>query len=129
MPTIPDLNLWAAWLGFAAGAISGGLIGLFFHEEGYAGGYASWRRRMMRLGHISFFGIGLLNLCLAATTLFPRWGDVPTWAATSLASAIVLMPAVCFLSAWRMGFRHLFALPVLAVCAGIGGVIYAGMTP
>ena len=83
----------------------------------------------MRLGHISFFGIGLLNLCLAATTLFPEWGDVPTWAATSLASAIVLMPAVCFLSAWRMGFRHLFVLPVLSVTAGIGGVIYAGMTP
>lgn len=129
MPPFPDLNIWAAWLGFAAGVASGAFAGLFFHEEGYAGGYQSWRRRMMRLGHISFFGIGLLNLCLAATSLFPGWGDVPPWAATSLASAIVLMPAVCFLSAWRMGFRRLFALPVLAVLAGIGGVIYAGMTP
>ncbi len=129
LPDIPDLNLWAAWLGFAAGVASGAVIGLFFHESGYAGGYQSWRRRLTRLGHISFFGIGLLNLCLAATTLFPGWGDVPTWAATSLASAIVLMPAVCFLSAWRMGFRRLFALPVLAVTAGITGVLYAGMTP
>jgi hypothetical protein len=129
MPTVPELSIWAAWLGFAAGVVSGGLIGLFFHEEGYAGGYQSWRRRMMRLGHISFFGIGLLNLCLAATTLFSGWGDVPIWAATSLASAIVLMPAVCFASAWRMELRRLFFLPVLAVLAGIGGVIYAGMTP
>ena len=126
---IPDLNLWAAWLGFAAGVASGATFGMGFHDEGYAGGYISWRRRMMRLGHISFFGIGLLNLCLAVTTFFPGWGDVPTWAATSLASAIVLMPAVCFASAWRIGFRHLFALPVLAVTVGIAGVIYAGMIP
>lgn len=129
MLSVPELNLWAAWLGFAAGVVSGAMVGLFFHEEGYAGGYQSWRRRLVRLGHISFFGIGLLNIGLAATTLFPRWGDVPTWAATSLACAVVLMPAVCFASAWRMEFRRLFFLPVLAVLVAIGGVIYAGMTP
>lgn len=123
--SVPDINLYAAWLGFAAGVASGAVAGLGFHDDRFAGGYDSWRRRLMRLGHIAFFGIGLLNLCLAATTLFPGWGDVPTWAATSLASAVVLMPAVCFLSAWRKGFRHLFALPVLAVSAGIFGVLYA----
>ena len=125
--SVPNVNLWACWLGFAAGVASGALIGMFFHEDQYAGGYGSWRRRMMRLGHIAFFGIGLLNLCLAATTLFPGWGDVPAWAATSLAAAVVLMPAVCFLSAWRKGFRHLFALPVLATSAGIFGALYAGV--
>ena len=126
---IPDLNLWAAWLGFVAGVLSGALVGLFFHEDGYAGGYQSWRRRLMRLGHIAFFGIGLFNLCLAATTLFPGWGNVPAWAATSLASAVVLMPAVCFASAWRIEFRHLFALPVLAALAGVFGVLYGRIIP
>ena len=120
---VPDINLYAAWLGFAAGVASGAVAGLGFHDERFAGGYDSWRRRLMRLGHIAFFGIGLLNLCLAATTLCPGWGNVPAWAAASLASAVVLMPAVCFLSAWRSGFRHLFALPVLAVSAGIVGVL------
>ena len=125
---IPDLNLWAAWLGFAGGVASGAVIGLFFHEEGYAGGYGSWRRRLTRLGHIAFFGIGLLNLCLAATTLFPSWANVPAWAAATLAAAVVLMPGVCFLSAWRIGFRHLFPLPVLAVLVGVAGVIYGRVT-
>ena len=131
MPTgldIPDLNLWAAWLGFAGGVASGAVIGIRFHDERHAGGYQSWRRRLTRLGHIAFFGIGLLNLCLAATTLFPAWANVPRWSAVGLAAAVVLMPGVCFLSAWRAGFRHLFALPVLAVLAGVVGVIYGRVT-
>ena len=31
------------------------------------GGYGSFRRRLARLGHISFFGLGFLNLLLAFT--------------------------------------------------------------
>ncbi|HMF37455.1 MAG TPA: hypothetical protein VKF17_12475, partial [Isosphaeraceae bacterium] len=60
-----DLNLTVAWLAILLGLISGTLLGLFFHREDWLGGYGSWRRRMLRLGHISFFGTGLLNLSFA----------------------------------------------------------------
>lgn len=119
-----DLTLWATWLGFAAGVVSGAILGLGFAGDTFAGGYGSWPRRLMRLGHIAFFGIGLLNLSFAVTTLLPRWDAPPAWAAYSLASAIVLMPGVCFLAAWHKPLRHLFPLPVLAVLIGVGGMIY-----
>ena len=38
------------------------VLGLFFHRENWLGGYASLKRRMYRLGHISFFGLGAVNL-------------------------------------------------------------------
>ncbi len=57
-----DINLTAAWLGILAGLLTGTAIGLFFHDETWMGGYGSWRRRMIRLGHISFFGTAFLNL-------------------------------------------------------------------
>jgi hypothetical protein len=39
-----------------------------------------------------------------------------------LASGL-LMPLVCYLSAWRKPLRHLFALPVLCVLVGVGGLL------
>lgn len=52
-----------------AGALSGAIVGLFFYRDEWMGGYNSWRRRLTRLGHISFFGLGFLNLIFAATAV------------------------------------------------------------
>jgi hypothetical protein len=51
------LNFYAAWIGILLGFIAGAVLGLFFHDENWMGGYSSWRRRMSRLGHISFFAL------------------------------------------------------------------------
>ena len=62
-----QINIIAAWIGFLAGCLSGAIPGLFFHKKDWVGGYSSWARRLIRLAHISFFGIGLLNISLAFT--------------------------------------------------------------
>ena len=62
-------NIIAAWIGFLLGGISGAVPGLFFYRYDWLGGYTSWPRRMIRLGHIAFFGIGFLNLGLGLTCL------------------------------------------------------------
>ena len=101
------------------GAVSGAAMGLFFHKDTWAGGYASFRRRMLRLGHISFFGIGFLNL-LFGLTLFQI--SLPETylriASIGFVTAVITMPACCYLSAWRKPMRHLFPIPVIAVLAG-----------
>ena len=38
-----------------AGVLSGMAMGLFFHQDGWLGGYGSFRRRLLRLGHIAFY--------------------------------------------------------------------------
>ena len=111
-------NMLAGWAGMFFGLLSGALIGLFFHEEAFAGGYGSFRRRMLRLGHIAFFGLGIINvifsLTLTSTGVILR---SPGIASISLIAAAILMPLICFLAAWKKAFRHIFALPV--VCAAI----------
>ncbi|HRD89710.1 MAG TPA: hypothetical protein PK752_15835, partial [Accumulibacter sp.] len=99
-PTLNHINLWMAWIGILLGLLSGALIGLFFHRDEWLGGYGSWRRRLLRLGHISFFGIAFLNLAFANTVSL-MGAATPAFAAWSLVAGAVLMPAICFLAAWR----------------------------
>lgn len=114
------IALRAGWAGFLGGVISGAVIGLKFHKENWLGGYASRERRMVRLGHISFFGIGMIclfyGLSLRAVPADPARGLIGAWA---LAGALVTMPATCFLTAWRPAARHLFFIPVILAATGI----------
>jgi len=112
-------NLYAAWIAFFLGSLAGLVSGVFFHRESWLGGYGSWSRRMVRLGHIAWFGIGILNLAFALTVrVFGIEGNA---GATSvlLIVGVVTMPLVCYLSAFRAAYRHLFAVPALSVLVGI----------
>jgi len=109
------INAVVAWIAIAAGITVGAANGLFFHNDRWLGGYASWPRRMLRLGHISFFGLALINLCYAVTIDQLHWPAPPPAVAWTLAAAALLIPATCFLAAWRKPLRHLIALPVSCV--------------
>lgn len=119
-----DLNALAAWTGVLLGVLTGAVTGLYFHDESWLGGYASWRRRLMRLGHISFFGIAALNFGYALTLHRFGWHAPPVGSA-ALAAANFLMPAVCYLSVWRKPMRQLFFLPVGFVLLAVGGLLWA----
>ena len=115
----PAFHLVTGWVAILLGAVSGAAMGLFFHKDTWAGGYASFRRRMLRLGHISFFGIGFLNLLLGLTLFQISLPETYLRIASiGFVTAVITMPACCYLSAWRKPMRHLFPIPVIAVLAG-----------
>ena len=118
------INLYAAWIGFLLGAVAGAATGLFFDRETWLGGYADWSRRMVRLGHISFFGIGLLNLGFYLTVEAVAMQEGTRLPAILLIVGAVGMPAVCYSSAVRKGFRHLFFIPVLGVLIGVVNLLW-----
>lgn len=121
------IHIDAAWIGIAFGLLSGTAQGLGFHRDGWLGGYASWPRRMLRLGHISFFGIAFLNLAYAQT-LFLRGADTAsTPASWLLICGAIAMPTVCYLSAWQRSFRHLFFIPVVCLVFSAGSVLIQGV--
>lgn len=119
-----DLNLLGGWVSMLGGVLSGSVIGLFFHHDAWMGGYDSLRRRMVRLGHISFFGIGFLNilfgLTVASVPLPASHLFIASW---GLIVANLAMPATCFLTAWRPLMRHLFPIPVAAAFVAIVSLI------
>jgi hypothetical protein len=126
-PHLPTVNLIAGWLGILAGVLSGAVLGLFFHREDWMGGYNSYRRRLARLGHIAFFGLGFLNLIFAATSSqLPLTGRALTTASWALILGAATMPLCCFLSAWRKPLRHLFPIPVLSITTGLLAILIGG---
>ena len=119
-----DINLYAAWIGMLLGGLLGAIQGLFFHKEEWLGGYGSWQRRMMRLGHIAFFGIAFINIAFVYTA--DKLGieqEVSTSSLLFLIAAIG-MPLICYLSAYKKMIRHLFFIPALSVIGGILSLIW-----
>ena len=114
------INLFWGWVGILAGVVSGAIIGLFFHREDWMGGYDSYRRRLTRLGHISFFGLGMVNILFGVTTaVIPLSANLVHEASRCFLIGAATMPCCCFLSAWRKPMRHLFPIPVVATLAGL----------
>ena len=119
------INLLAGWIGFLAGAATGALMGLFFHREDWLGGYGSFPRRMLRLGHIACFGLGLINILFALSV-----ASLPPSLALRVGSLLLVvgmitMPLNCFLTAWQKPFRHAFFIPAGSTLVGIGCLVFS----
>jgi hypothetical protein len=119
----PQLNLVFGWLWILLGFLSGTVLGLFFHRDEWLGGYGSFKRRLYRLGHISFFGLGTVNLLFGFTVANsavpmaqPHWViDLAAWC---LICGGISMPLSCALVAHFPRLRMVFSIPVSSLLCG-----------
>ena len=120
------LNWQVGWWLILAAFITGAVLGLFFHREDFLGGYASFRRRIVRLGHIALAALGMLNVIFSVSPWPPpaAWTSGP--ASIGFIVGGVAMPAVCFLTGWREPCRHLFFIPVLALMLAVVFTLMGG---
>lgn len=122
------INLVIVWLWIILGFVSGFVFGSYFHREEWLGGYTSFRRRLYRLAHISFFGMALINLMFYFTIqwipAFDGMGShlrlsfpipavaIPSW---GFIIGAVSMPACCFAVAHHVKLRAIFLIPVASL--------------
>jgi len=121
------INEALGWLWVVIGFASGILLGVRFQRDDWLGGYSAFPRRLIRLGHISFLGLGFLNILFALSVgrlhLNSSQLLLTSWA---LIAGAVTMPICCFLTAWKRASQPLFAVPVLCLVTG-GILILAGL--
>jgi hypothetical protein len=112
----PEINLLFAWIWVLAGFASGLILGLFFNREDWLGGYTSLKRRLFRLAHISFFGLGAVNLMYYFTARYTL-GPSPLQAVAAWGFIVggVTMPLACVIMARWTQAKMLFAVPVLSL--------------
>ncbi len=114
-------NQRVAWVSMAVGAATGLTLGLWSFDgpapvPAWLGEYDDTSRRMARLGHIAFFGLGLVNLALAAN--LPRFALGP--GAARAASRLmnfgnVFLPLTLFAAAAHRPLKYLMPFPAVAV--------------
>src|SRR5258705_12701826 len=56
------LNWTVGWSLILVAFIVGAILGLRTHRDDFLGGYTSYRRRMVRLGHIALAALGGMNV-------------------------------------------------------------------
>lgn len=126
MKLVPHLNLLIAWLWILLGFFSGMVLGLFFHRENWLGGYGSLRRRMYRLGHISFFGLGAANLLFWLTmnqlAMPGLHASVASW---GFIIGALTMPLCCVVMAHAPKLHLIFTVPVVSLL--VAGVLTLAM--
>jgi hypothetical protein len=119
------INWYFGWGMILSAFASGAVLGLFFHRADFLGGYAAFPRRILRLGHIALAALGMINILFSASV-----SSEPSWRVTVASVGFIVggvsMPTVCFLSAWRAGFRYLFFIPVTALIVASMQTLWIG---
>ena len=89
------MNWYFGWASILAAFLTGAVLGLFFERENFLGGYTSFRRRLLRLGHIALAALGMLNILYGLT---PAPAEVTLSTRIASIGFIVggaTMPAIC----------------------------------
>lgn len=116
----PRINLVLAWIWVFAGFGSGAILGMGFRGKNWLGGYASLRRRLYRLAHISFFGLGVLNLMfyLTVSHLALQCTGTLVLASWGFVIGALTMPACCIAVAHLRKLHPMFIVPVASLMGG-----------
>jgi hypothetical protein len=119
-----SLNFMGGWSLILAGFLVGAAVGLGLCRDDFLGGYTSFRRRLIRLGHIALIALGMLNVLFAVAA--PAGGPAIRVASALLIAGALAMPTVCFLTAWKSSTRHLFFIPVLCLVVAVILILIGG---
>src|SRR5262249_61232451 len=123
-------NRRIGWVSLCLGAGAGLILGLWSFDgpiavPAWLGEYDQTARRLARLGHIAFFGLGILNL-LTAGELQRGWlgawpGRIASWA---MNFGNVLLPLTLFAAAVYRPLKFTLSAPALAVFLALGSIAY-----
>jgi hypothetical protein len=123
-------NRQVAWISLALGAASGLVMGLWSFEgpaavPAWLGEYGAVSRRLARLGHIAFFGLGMLNLLVARElSVCPLKARSKRVASIAMNFGNIALPWTLFAAAALHPLKYFLPLPALAVFVALILVAY-----
>lgn len=120
------MNWYFGWGMILTAFLTGAILGLFFYREDFLGGYASFRRRILRLGHIALAALGMINVVYSLSSMASEPSVGARVASLGFIIGGTTMPAVCFLTSWRAGFRQFFFIPVSALVIAVIQTLQTG---
>ncbi|MFH1621908.1 MAG: hypothetical protein ABIA97_02165 [Candidatus Omnitrophota bacterium] len=109
-----SLNIKFGWIWLLIGIIEAAFIGMYAFKSDWLGGYTSLARRFIRLSHIAFMALSIVNIIYGLyLPLVQIPNKIKKVGSYSMILAAISMPLICILSAFQIKFQALFFMPVL----------------
>ena len=114
-----QINILFGWAWMCVGFVSGIILGLRVERENWLGGYASITRRYLRLAHVAFIALSVINILYGKELGSP---DIPTYV-KSIGSPLMIfgaagVPLACISAAFFRKAKYFLPLPALALLIG-----------
>jgi hypothetical protein len=114
-----EINILFGWAWMCVGFVSGLILGLRAEGEKWLGGYASVTRRYLRLAHVAFIALSVINILYGK-----ELGSIALPNHIKSAGSILMIfgaagvPLACISAAFFRKARYFLPLPALAVLIG-----------
>jgi hypothetical protein len=126
-----EFNQLIGWLSLTLGVFSGLILGLWSFDgpvqvPNWIGNYEDTSRRLLRMGHISLFGVGILNILLAREFPWAALGKKGTGTAmTCMTFGNVFLPTLLFGAAIYRPIKYLLPFPALSIFVALSLAAHA----
>lgn len=120
-----DWNRSVGWASIALGILSGLVLGMWSFDGPLdvphaLGAYGDTPRRLVRLGHIAFVGLGILDLLLARELAQSSLGQrARTLAARAMVFGNLFLPPCLIASAFVPELKYLLSIPATSVFVAV----------
>jgi hypothetical protein len=117
---IGEINVIFGWVWICLGFIVGMTLGLWAEGENWLGGYASATRRYLRLGHVAFIALPIINIIYGNELVLADLGDSMKYIGSYLMIfGAVGVPITCISAAFIRKTRYFLPLPASAILVGM----------
>ncbi len=114
-----EINILFGWVWMCVGFISGMTLGMWAEGEKWLGGYTSITRRYLRLGHVAFIALSIINI------LYGRElgsADLPIYV-KNIGSPLMIfgaagVPLTCISTAFFRNAKYFLPMPASALLIG-----------
>ena len=117
--TLGHVNILFGWIWMCFGFVAGMLMGLWAEKENWLGGYGSLTRRYLRLGHIAFIALAIINILygreLDSVNISDNLKHVGSYLMLFGAAGI---PLVCIFAAFWRKIKYVLPFPASALLIG-----------
>ena len=116
---IGEINIVFGWVWICIGFIVGMILGLWAEGENWLGGYTSATRRYLRLGHVAFIALPIINILYGKELATVDLNDSMKYASSYLMIfGAVGVPITCISSAFIRRIKYFLPLPASAILIG-----------
>ncbi len=114
-----EINILFGWAWMCVGFLSGMILGLWSEGEQWLGGYSSVTRRYLRLAHVAFIALSIINILYGhelASVALPN--NIKNIGSALMIFGTAGVPLACISAAFLRKTKYLLPLPAMAVMIG-----------